>query len=341
MGCGKMATAIIIVSYRTPDDIVDCLHAIDQLQGEQEFAVFIVENGGPAAYESMLKATSDLCGGVVGQSDAALEATARSSRHLHCSTFKLPLSGASVTVAEANDNLGYAGGVNSWLERLFGSGHWTGFWILNPDTAPDPMALEALVAACEKSGKEMAGSVVLDFSKRDRILTRGLRWRRWRSSALGVDFGRVFSQPIPEPLSEIDAPSGTSIYVTPSCLKAIGMMNEDYFLYFEDLEWGMRAKEAGLLCRADGSLVPHKYGSSLGSASRRADRSPLSVYLDARNTVLFTKNNDAPLLVWTIILSLAKTLEFCAVGSLQNAAAAFSGLVAGVKGETGRPKWHI
>ena len=336
-----MATAIIIVSYKTPDDIVDCLHAIDQLQGGEEFAVFIVENGGPDAYESMLKATSGLCGGAAAQPDTTLDATSHASRHLRWSMFKLPLSGASVTIAEANDNLGYAGGVNSWLERLFGSGHWTGYWILNPDTAPEPMALAALVAACAKPGKEMAGSVVLDFRKRDRILTRGLRWRRWRSSALGVDYDRTFSPPIPAPLNEIDAPSGTSIYVTPSCLKAIGLMNEDYFLYFEDLEWGMRAKGAGLLCRADGSLVPHKYGSSLGSASRRADRSPLSVYLDARNTVLFTKYNDAPFLGWAIILSLAKTLEFCAVGSLQNAAAAFSGLVAGVKGETGRPKWHI
>lgn len=335
-----MATAVIIVSYRTPDDIADCLGAIDQLEGGNEFAVFIVENGGPAAHESIVKATSDLCGGIAGEPATALDETAGASRHVRSRTFKLPLSGASVSVAEANDNLGYAGGVNSWLERIFGNPHWDGFWILNPDTAPEPMALEALITACAQSGKGMAGSLILDYRERDRIASRGLRWRRWRSAALGVDKGRTLSHPLPEPLNEIDAPSGTSFYVTRSCLDAIGFMNEDYFLYFEDLEWGMRAKAAGFLCRADASLVPHKYGSALGSATRRADRSPLSVYLDARNTLLFTKFNDSRFLAWAIILSLVKTLEFCAVGSMQNAAAAFSGVVAGVKGESGKPKWH-
>jgi GT2 family glycosyltransferase len=335
-----MATAIIIVSYKTPDDIADCLGAIDKLEGGNEFGVFIVENGGADAYESILKATSSLCGDVAGEFDTANDVTTSGSRHLRCRTFELPLSGARVTVAEANDNLGYAGGVNSWLERLFGNMHWDGYWILNPDTTPEPMALAALVAACAKAGQGMAGSVILDYRQRDRITSRGLLWRRWRSSALGVDFGRTLSHPIPEPLSEIDAPSGSSFYVTRSCLKAIGFMNEDYFLYFEDLEWGMRAKAAGLLCRADGSLVPHKYGSALGSASRRADRSPLSVYLDARNTLLFIKFNDPSFLVWAVVLSLVKTLEYIAVGSPQNAGAAFSGLVAGLKGESGRPKWH-
>jgi GT2 family glycosyltransferase len=335
-----MATAVIIVSYGRPDDIADCLRAIDHLQDESEFAVFIVENGGPAAYESTLRRTFEFCGAGADQSATAVGEASRPPRHLRCQAFTLPSSGAGVHVAEANENLGYAGGVNSWLERLFWDARWDGFWILNPDTTPEPMALAALIAACARSNCGMAGSVIVEFSNRDRIASRGLLWRRWPARAVSVDHGRPLSDAIVEPLPEIDAPSGTSIYVTRSCLETIGFMNEDYFLYFEDLEWGMRAKAAGLLCRADGSFVPHKYGSTLGSASRRADRSPLSVYLDARNTLLFIKNNDSCLLPWSIVCSFVKPLEFCAVGSIQNARAAFSGIVAGVKGECGKPKWH-
>lgn len=335
-----MATAVIIVSYGRPDDISDCLRAIDHLQDENEFAVFIVENGGPVAYESISKAVFELCGAGADESTSTVGKAPRSPRHLHCQAFTLPSSGAGVYVAEANENLGYAGGVNSWLERLFADARWDGFWILNPDTTPEPMALAALIAACAQSNCGMAGSVILEYGKRDRIASRGLLWRRWPVRAVSLDHGRTLSDPIVEPMPEIDAPSGTSIYVTRSCLRTIGLMNEDYFLYFEDLEWGMRAKAAGLLCRADGSFVPHKYGSTLGSASRRADRSPLSVYLDARNTLLFIKNNDSSLLAWAIAFSLMKPLEFCAVGSIQNACAALSGIVAGVKGECGKPKWH-
>ena len=39
-----MPTAIIIVSYGNPDDVLDCLRAIDQLQDAGEFATFLVEN---------------------------------------------------------------------------------------------------------------------------------------------------------------------------------------------------------------------------------------------------------------------------------------------------------
>jgi GT2 family glycosyltransferase len=319
--------------------MADCLRAIDRLQGGHEFGVFIVENGGPAAYEALLKATSSLFDGA-GEFDEGLDETALMSRHLRCGRFRLPSSGASVVLAEANDNLGYAGGVNSWLERLAGNAWWDGFWILNPDTTPEPQALAALVATCAQPGHGMAGSVILDYRDRNRIASRGLRWRRWRADAVSVDHGKPLSEPVPASAHDIDAPSGTSFYVTRSCLRAIGFMNEDYFLYFEDLEWGMRAKAAGMLCCADSSFVPHKYGSALGSAHRRADRSQLSVYLDARNTLLFARNNDAAFQTWAIARSIVKILEFCAVGSMRNSAAAFSGFVAGVKGESGKPKWY-
>jgi GT2 family glycosyltransferase len=319
---------------------VDCLCALDRLQGDNEYGVFIVENGGPDAYNSMLQATSEQFGVVFGEPDAAIAETLQTSRHLRCQMAKLPLSQAPIHIAEANDNLGYAAGVNSWLERLVGNMSWDGFWILNPDTAPAPMALATLIAACAQPGNGMAASVILDYRNPERITSRGLHWRRWRTGAIGVDQGRPLSFPIPKPKFEIDAPSGSSFYVTRSCLNAIGFMNEDYFLYFEDLEWGMRAKAAGLLCRADGSFVPHKYGSALGSAERRADRSPLSVYLDSRNSVLFIRNNDAGLLTWAIFWQLVRILEFYAVGAMRNGAAAFQGLIAGVRGECGKPQWY-
>ena len=335
-----MATAILIVSYRTPDDVADCLCAIDRLHDENEYGVFIVENGGADAYVSLLETIGELCAGVAGEPDAGLAETHCRSRHLRMRVFTLPLSGATVRIAEANDNLGYAGGVNSWLERLVGNARWDGFWILNPDTAPEPMALASLIAACAESGRGMAGSVILDFRSRGIIVSRGMRWLPWRSAAISVDHGRPVSFPLCKPKAEIDAPSGASFYVTRACLKTIGFMNEDYFLYFEDLEWGLRAKAAGLLCRADGSLVPHKYGSALGSAKRRGDRSTLSVYLDARNTLLFTKYNEPGFLPWAFIRSLLKILEFYTVGSIRNGAAAFAGVVAGVRGELGKPDWH-
>ena len=101
----------------------------------------------------------------------------------------------------------------------------------------------------------------------------------------------------------------------------------------------MRAKKAGLLCRADGSFVPHKHGSSVGSAKRRGDRSSLSVYLDTRNALIFTRRVQPLLLPVVVARSVLKVVEYFMVGSGRNGMSAISGLVAGVKGETGPPSW--
>lgn len=338
-----MTTAIIIVSYRTPDDVADCLRAIDELESTEAPGVFVVENGGAEAYNSLVAAAAEVCAapdGSVPSPFAQPHVPAPvQGRHLRRAVFKLPRSAASVSLAEASENLGYAGGVNSWLEDHAAMAPWTGFWILNPDTAPDSKALAGLIAACQHGGRGMAGSIILDYERRNRIVSRGLRWRPWRCDVFGVDRGRQMLRPLPPPNPEIDAPSGTSMYLTRSCLDRIGLMNEEYFLYYEDLDWGMRAKAFGLLCRADESFVPHKYGSSLGSAERRSQRSLLSVYLDARNTILFTRRHHPKLFLCAVARMLLRAVEYLAVGSARNCSVALSGTRAGIRGETGRPSW--
>jgi N-acetylglucosaminyl-diphospho-decaprenol L-rhamnosyltransferase len=329
-------TAVIIVSYRGPEDVVECLHALDQMRGHNGFGVFIVENAGHDAWSSLVDAVA------VEFEEKATDASSggmAQRRHLNRRDFLLPASRAKVAIAEAEANLGYGGGINSWLEQDELKAGWSGYWILNPDTTPEPEALLALTSACAESGAGMAGSVIVDYAQHNSVLLRGMRWRRWRGDVCSIDRGLARTSPMAEPDGEIDAPSGASIYVTRKCLDAIGPMSEEYFLYFEDLDWGMRAKMAGLLCRADGSFVPHKHGRSVGSAKRRGDRSPLSVYLDARNALIFTRRMQPSLLPVTVARSVLKVVEFFAVGSHKNGMSAASGLIAGLKGETGRPSW--
>ena len=89
--------------------------------------------------------------------------------------------------------------------------------------------------------------------------------------------------------ARIDGPHGGSFYVTRACLDAIGPMDQRYFLFFEDLELGLRAKPIHGVCYAFNSVVPHIGGTTLGSSSHRARRSPLAVYLNSRNSLLFAR----------------------------------------------------
>jgi N-acetylglucosaminyl-diphospho-decaprenol L-rhamnosyltransferase len=334
-----MATAVIIVTYRNNVDVAECLVAVSNQTGSGELGIFVVENGGPAAFDALAKALVAPGGPCIKLASSKLANLASpGGRHLRCVELVTCRGCWPVAAAEAPENLGYGGGVNSWLERLRPYPEWDGFWILNPDTMPEPMALSALKAACGVPSCGMAGSTIVDFKCRDRVHIRGLRWQRWRGGTVAVDRGKHINDPAaPGGAKAIDSPAGTSTYVTRACIAEIGYPMEDYFLYFEDVEWGMRAKSAGLLTRADDSVVLHKHGTTIGSAASRKERSRLAVFLEARNSLLFVWRTDRGAIVWMIARTLLRACEYLFVGSVRNAMATLAGMMAFFRGETGRP----
>jgi GT2 family glycosyltransferase len=68
---------------------------------------------------------------------------------------------------------------------------------------------------------------------------------------------------------------------------AVGLLEDDLFLYFEDADWSARAKAAGWkLVYCPGSVVYHKVSLSVGGAA-----SPTLLYYTARNRLYFVKYN--------------------------------------------------
>jgi GT2 family glycosyltransferase len=59
-------------------------------------------------------------------------------------------------------------------------------------------------------------------------------------------------------------------------------MDESFFLYWEEVDWAVRAKAACGVGYAHKSVVPHVMGTTTGSAGSRAKRSAFSVYLGHR-----------------------------------------------------------
>ena len=63
-------------------------------------------------------------------------------------------------------------------------------------------------------------------------------------------------------------------------------MEERYFLYIEDLEWGLRAKRTNNIGYAFESVVYHKGGTTVGTGTVKTV-SPFATYLGYRNRMLF------------------------------------------------------
>jgi GT2 family glycosyltransferase len=330
-----MKTAVIIVSYGNPGDVRDCLRALAQADKRAGFDICLVENGGPGAYAALITM-------LAGEGLALQPVRGPAAPFRRLARFAGvggALRGASVWCGLAPENLGYAGGVNLWLRRLEPDPHIDGYWILNPDTRPEPDALAALIDHAARFGFGMVGSQLVSMTQPERIAMRGQRWRPVACRPLALERAKPVRQPPAKDFAALlDAPSGASLYLTRIALQRIGPMEESYFLYYEDLEWGLRAKAACGLGFCEKSTVRHIGGATIGSASGRGARSALSVYLDHRNRLNFVRRMFPRRLRWTVLVVLARTLEFLAVGAFGNFLAALAGWAAGLRGETGRPE---
>lgn len=333
---------VIIVGYRNSADVRECLEALSNLAEGASFDIFICENGGRDAYQQLL---TDLT-----RSDAPCRAIAGepsiedvgSSRFVEIRCLHLIKGQARVWIGCASDNLGYAGGINAWLEPLLKVSAWKGAWILNPDTKPEPQALAALVDRAESGGKAMVGSTILEAGSRDKIRFRGgLHWRKFATRCIALGLGDVVgaTHDLSAIEAAMDCPSGASLYATRACIEKIGLMDERYFLFLEDLDWGIRAKGLGLGYAAT-SVIVHSRGTTTGSARGLAEIPRLTVYLEHRNAIHFVRKHFPWAILLRIGISSLYAVRFSIHGAPQNGLAVVNGVLAGLRGEIGCPDWY-
>jgi N-acetylglucosaminyl-diphospho-decaprenol L-rhamnosyltransferase len=328
---------IIIVSYRTPGDVAACLSSLDALAGAAAASVHICENGGAAAWDALHAVLLNAGGPCVSGEQCPSPIP---QAFVRVAGLRLRRSGRLVFIAEARENFGYSGGINAWLAPLMRLSEWTGCWILNPDTLVAPSALSALEQCARDRDLGVVGSRLMANGEERLVQCRGLRWRSILASVLAV--GRndaALVEPAPDAIEALlHSPSGASCYFTRPCIEAIFPLDERYFLFFEDLDWGVRARRAGFrIGHAHASVVVDQGGTSAGGGrSTGSVGSPLSIYLGFRNRLLFVEAHHRRWLWWTALMGCLHALRL----SLRDRAAvqpAFHGLLAGLRGETGRP----
>ncbi len=334
--------AILIVSFRNPQDVCACLTALSHSTTEPRFDIFICENGDTGSFNGLAEALispQGPCSEVDG-SNESLTFRSSSDRLVEIRCLALKGRASRVWIGRAMQNLGYAGGINVWIDALLAVKSWEALWVLNPDCEPEPGALQALAARAIEGNKGMVGSTILPTSNNDVHCRAGHHWRKFKTSTAIIGFGEPVNAPVDLPSVEraLDCISGASMYITRTCLEAIGPMDERFFLYYEDADWSMRAKRHGL-GYAQNSLVRHTGGTTIGSARLRGERSRLSVYLESRNRIHFVRLYWWRFLPLAYVVGLAYAFAYLLARSPRNFSAAISGLLAGMRGETGRPQF--
>ena len=83
-------------------------------------------------------------------------------------------------------------------------------------------------------------------------------------------------------IHEVDACSGAALLIRTPALKKIGLLDERFFMYAEDLDWCRRFREAGYtICFfPDASVIHHKYKSGIKNSSQSIARNTRRHFYD-------------------------------------------------------------
>jgi N-acetylglucosaminyl-diphospho-decaprenol L-rhamnosyltransferase len=244
--------AIIIVSYNTQAMLRACLHSVytGLAQTEVEGQVWVIDN-----------ASSD------GSADMVRS--------------EFPYSNLLVLT----ENRGFAAGNNAALRQMGfaspGPGHPGHVLFLNPDTELRGDALAQLLHALnslENAGVVGARLVYPDGAFQHSAFHFPTLWQiwfdfvprpaRWLDSPLNGRYPRALYQA--GQAFRIDHPLGAAMLTRSEVIQQVGLMDEAFFMYAEEVDWCMRVKNAGwdIYCIPAAQIV-HYAGASTRQFSDR------------------------------------------------------------------------
>jgi GT2 family glycosyltransferase len=193
-------------------------------------------------------------------------------------------------------NLGYAGGMNVGIRAGLrrDADH---VLLLNNDVEVEPGAVAALLSAAEGAGAVCPVIVFTDDPQRVWYAGAGFDPRR--------GYNGRHSTEVPSAVTETERACGAAMLIPRAALDEVGLLDEELFAYWEDAEWSLRARRAGLPIRVvPAARVRHKVTATTGG-----EGSTTALYYSTRNLLLITERYAplGPLGTWrrraTIVLS--------------------------------------
>ena len=178
---------------------------------------------------------------------------------------------------EKND--GFAGGNNVALKYLSSHDVTDYVLLLNNDTIVSSDFLTALVEKFNQS--EDIGFVGINhyyYHDRNTLQTVG-------GGLVDLVHGEASAVTDTDKTQYFDFLTGSCILMSIDVLKEVGVLSEDYFMYWEDVDWSTRVRNHGYkLSVSDKGCIYHKEGASIKSLSR--------IYYHTRNRILYMKRNS-------------------------------------------------
>lgn len=237
-----MKLSIIIVSYNVCRDLVDCIKSIEENCPDIEFEIIVTDNAGTDG--TVRKIRSDF---------------------------------PQVILIENKENRGFSAANNQAIKIAKGEY----LFLLNPDTIIHPRSIGHMVKVLDENPD--VGACGPGFAETDGTIARSvgyvptlrsLLYRNTFFRSLGIFRGhyrKLTSLHVGnEGNSDVEQLSGAALMVRASVMREIGLMDENFFLYYEDVDLCLRIRKAGWrIIYVPGALITHTGGQSTSQISTR------------------------------------------------------------------------
>jgi GT2 family glycosyltransferase len=209
MTTASVDVAAVVVTYNSERHVAALLDSLPASMGALSYSVVVVDNGSTDATLGLLEGRADC-----------------------------------VVVRSTND--GYAAGMNRGVRS---SPEAEAILVLNPDAVLDAGAVPAMLSSLRRPG---VGIVAPRVREEDGTLSPTLRRGPTMARVGGLSFTGlpVFTERIEDAAQyetehEVDWAVGAILLIAAACYGALGGMDESYFLYSEETDFSLRARDAG------------------------------------------------------------------------------------------------
>lgn len=333
-----MRVYIVILNFNNWPDTIECLESVFRNKYDDYRVIVCDNNSKDGSFEHIRAwAEGDLCPWVDRQNPLRNLSWPPISKPIkyvsynreHAESLEYSKPDFPLTLIQTGKNLGFAGGNNVGLKHALSKGDFDYIWALNNDTVIKEDTLIELVKKAKNTPKlGICGSKLIYYDDPSLIQAYGgARFNKFL--ALSTHLGAFEDSKAPVDSNtvsnQIDYIVGASMLISKSFLEKVGFLNEEYFLYFEEIDWSIRAKNLFKLDFSPKSIVYHREGATIGANSKKKSKSRIADYYFIRNRVLFTKKyypRFLPTVYFGVIYSLIKRVfrgEFDRIGLYFNA----------------------
>lgn len=258
----KPLVSIIVLNYKGREDTLACLRSLEHLTYPQTHIILVDNDSGDGTPEAV--------------------------RSAH----------PNVEVVETGANLGFTGGNNIGIRRALARGA-DYIMLLNNDTVAAPDMLDVMIETMEADPAiGVTGPMIYYYGSPEIIWSAGgaIDWRRGTTYMIGVneeDKAQFGVEPRP-----VDFVTGCCLLARRAVWEQVGLLDDQFFMYWEEAEWCVRAARAGYrIVHVPLAMLWHKISLEQRGASTR------TYYYMTRNRLLFLRQSRAGLQSWLYTLT--------------------------------------